>query len=146
MSESDRRSRLPGLHHRGWRRRGGEQPEGAEGREEDEEGVAGRPQPCLLRQRQQGLDQDGVREQSEQAAGVPGRVEEVRVPRRCVPTRREPTLENRARSRDDEERQAGRRGERPQQAEVRVLTGACVRCDRDREHDERHEQQAELEQ
>ena len=113
-------------------------------REGHEHHVAGRPRPGLHARRDPGLDQERVAQQREHRREVGQREQPIRIA--AGKPAREPGLHQRARRRQQEVRQADRRGQQAQDLPDRILVagGLPERARHDRQQRETHEQQRDV--
>ena len=105
-----------------------------------------RPQPRLLLQRQQRLDQDPIGDQRRERAEIGGGVEHVGVARPHVAAGREPALQQRRARRQRGERQPDRcrqQANQPERDGIRRRRAEVLR-DRDRQRRRRRGQHAEM--
>ena len=101
----------------------------------DQHDEADRPQPGLIAEPDQRLDQHRIGEQREEAADIAGGIEEIRILRRRVVGAREPGLQQRAVGGEREERQPDRHREQAEQPErlARARRPAPAVGDRERQ-------------
>ncbi len=94
---------------------GSQRRQPAEGDEDGHHCIANRPEPGLLRERERRFDDERVRHQRTNAAGVAGRVQEVGVASLPVVKCRKPPLKRRGCGGHDQEREADHRGRETQE-------------------------------
>ena len=112
-----------------------------------EHAVAEAPDDRLLRHRERRLHEERIENQGQHAAEVRGPVEEVRILGRGMAGEAEPSLEQRRRGRDDEERHADDDRQDPEHGQNRIRVGRRRPvAERERQEQERPEEHERLEQ